>query len=119
MKKHTTKNITELKITKVSKIDFSQFDQYISSIDFSDPRKVEKNLVEHFLAGEHDTFFEILALYLDHVGKIKVARETDIPQRTIYNFVHGKHKTSSENVFKVMKFISKQVANTRSTIKAK
>ncbi|HAZ13111.1 MAG: hypothetical protein A2X86_09975 [Bdellovibrionales bacterium GWA2_49_15] len=109
MDKHKTKKISDLKIPKFSEIDLSEFDEYESSIDFTNPKEVKKRLVEHFIAGEHDTFFEIVSLYLDHVGKTKVSKEAKIPQRTIYNFIKGEHKTSSENVFKVMKFISAQV----------
>jgi DNA-binding phage protein len=106
MNKYKTKNISSMKIPKVSEIDLSGFDQYESSIDFSNPKKVKQILVEHFLAGDEETFLEILGLYLNHVGKEKVSKKTKIPQRTIYNFISGDHKTSSENIFKVMKFIS-------------
>lgn len=106
MSKHKTVKISDLIIPNVNDIDLSDFEMHESSIDFSDPKKVKEILSEHFLAGEHDTFFEILALYLDHVGKIKVSEKTKIPQRTIYNFIKGDHKTSSENVFKVMKFVT-------------
>lgn len=95
-----------MKVPKVSEIDLTDFDKYESSIDFSNPKKVKQILVEHFLAGDEETFLEILGLYLDHVGKEKVSKKTKIPQRTIYNFISGDHKTSSENLFKVMKFIS-------------
>lgn len=106
MNKYKTKNISTMKIPKVSEIVLKDFDAYESSIDFSNPKKVKKILVEHFLAGDEETFLEILALYLNHIGKDKVSKKTKIPQRTIYNFISGNHKTSSENIFKVMKFIS-------------
>jgi hypothetical protein len=32
--------------------------------------------MQHFVEGEHDTFFEILALYMDHVGKSKISIDT-------------------------------------------
>lgn len=108
MKKYRTKNISSLKIPKVSEINLSDFDEYKSSIDFSNSKKVKQVLVEHFLAGDEETFLEILGLYLDHVGKDKVSKKTKIPQRTIYNFISGDHKTSSENIFKVMRFISEE-----------
>jgi hypothetical protein len=110
MSKHKTIKISDLKIPKVAGIDLSNFEEHKSSIDFSSAKKVREILMEHFMAGEHDTFFEILALYLDHVGKAKVALKTKIPQRTIYNFIKGDHKTSSENVFKVMKFVSDEAS---------
>jgi hypothetical protein len=108
MSKHKTIKVSDLKILKVTDIDLSNFEEHKSSMDFSNAQKVREILMEHFMAGEHDTFLEILALYLDHVGKAKVALETKIPQRTIYNFIKGDHKTSSENVFKVMKFVSEE-----------
>lgn len=106
MGKHKTLKVTDLDIPVVKDINLSKFDLHESSIDFSSAKKVREILKEHFLSGEHDTFFEILALYLDHVGKLKVSEKTKIPQRTIYNFIKGDHKTSSENIFKVMKFIA-------------
>lgn len=109
MKKHKTKHISKLKIPKVKDVSLADFEEYSSTLDFSNIKKIRKHLVEHFLAGEHETFFEILALYLDHVGKSRISRETKIPERTIYNFIKGDHKTSSENIFKIMKFISCEV----------
>jgi hypothetical protein len=106
MKKHKNIRVSRIKMPKLSRDDLSNFEEHKSSLSFSDPRKVKKILLEHFMTGEHDTFFEILALYLDYVGKAKVSLKTKIPQRTIYNFIRGDHKTSSENVFKVMKFVT-------------
>jgi hypothetical protein len=106
MSKYKTIKVSNLKIPKVSQIDLSNFEEHKSVLDFSNAKKVKKILMEHFIAGEHDTFFEILALYLNHIGKAKVSHKTKIPQRTIYNFIKGDHKTSSENVFKVMKFVN-------------
>lgn len=108
MSKHKTIKSSDIKTLKVKNLDLSGFEEHKSSIDFSNAKKVRKVLMEHFMAGEHDTFLEILALYLNHVGKAKVAIKTKIPQRTIYNFIRGDHKTSSENVFKVMKFVSEE-----------
>jgi hypothetical protein len=107
--KTKTNQISDLKIKKVSNIDLNGFDEYVSSLDLNRPQLVREQLVEHFLNGEHETFFEILALYINHVGKTTISKETNIPERTIYNFINGQHKTSSENVFKVMEFLSKEV----------
>ena len=108
MSEHKTSHISELNIPDISDINLSEFDEYQSSLNFSDAVVVKEVLMEHFLSGEHETFFEILALYIDHIGKAKISEETKIPERTIYNFINGQHKTSSENVFKVMKFISSE-----------
>lgn len=104
-----TSHISELEIPDVSEINLDGFDVHESSLSFEDPQVVRENLMQHFLSGEHDTFFEILALYMDHVGKSKISKETEIPERTIYNFIKGQHKTSSENIFKVMRYISSEV----------
>ena len=101
-----TSHISELEIPDVSKINLKGFDEHQSSLNFEDPLVIRNILMNHFLDGEHETFFEILALYMDHVGKSKISEETNIPERTIYNFIKGQHKTSSENIFKVMRFIS-------------
>jgi DNA-binding phage protein len=109
MKKHQTKHISKLKIPKVKKPNLEDFDEYESSIDFTDPIKLREMLLQHFIDGEHDTFFELLTLYIHHVGKTKISQKTKIPERTIYNFISGEHHTSSENVFKIMKFISQEI----------
>lgn len=109
MSDHKTFDISELDIPHVEELNLDGFDNYESSLNFESPSTIRDILMQHFMAGEHDTFFEILALYMDHVGKDKVVTDTKIPKRTVYNFINGKHKTSSENVFKVMKFISDQV----------
>ncbi len=111
MSKNKITHISDINISTKLKIKNSQFKEHESSVDLSDPRLVREILVEHFLNGEHDTFFEILALYIDHVGKTRISKEAKIPERTVYNFLRGDHKTSSENVFKVMKFISSQIAS--------
>ena len=103
-----TAPLSKLDILNVAEVNLEEFDQYESSLSFEDPQKVRDILLQHFIEGEHETFFEILALYMDHIGKTKISRETNIPERTIYNFIRGQHKTSSENVFKVMKFLSRQ-----------
>ena len=68
-----------------------------------------------FKDGDHDAFMELAELYIDHVGKSKISNITKIPQRTIYNFKDKKHKTSSENIFKIMKAISGGKPSGRST----
>lgn len=108
MKSKKNIHISKLKIPKVSNLDLSDFEEFNPTLDFSSPLKVLEILTEHFMDGEYDTFFEILALYLNHVGKSEVSRNTKIPERTIYNFIKGQHVTSSENVFKIMKYISDQ-----------
>ena len=108
MSTHKTKRISDIKISRASGLKLDDFDEYRSSIDFSNPCKIKKILTRHFTDGEHDTFLEILALFMGHIGKTRISRETKIPERTIYNFIKGQHKTSSENIFKVMKFISKE-----------
>lgn len=103
-----TSHISKIEIPNVSEIDLEEFDEYESSLSFEDPQAVRDILTQYFVDGEHETFFEILALYMDHVGKAKISQETKIPERTIYNFIRGQHKTSSENIFKVMRFISSE-----------
>ena len=105
-----TKEISKLNIPDVGEIDLSEFDEHQSFLDFSDAKAVREILKEHFFNGEHDTFFEIISLYIGHVGKTKFSLETEIPERTIYNFISGQHKTSSENIFKVMKYISNEAS---------
>ena len=102
-------HILELEVPRVGSINLEGFDEYESSLDFSNPIHIRDILMQHFIEGEHETFLELLALYIDHVGKTKISKETQIPERTIYNFIRGDHKTSSENVFRVMKFISDEV----------
>ncbi|MBC8550256.1 MAG: hypothetical protein H8D23_11485 [Candidatus Brocadiales bacterium] len=109
MNNYKTSYIQDLDIPDVSELNLEKFDKYESSLDFSNYQHVKKVLLQHFSDGDHDTFFELLSLFINHVGKTKIARETNIPERTIYNFIKGDHKTSSENVFKVMRFISNEV----------
>ena len=104
-----TNHISELEVPDVKEINLMGFDEYGSSLSFEDPQVVRDFLMQHFASGEYETFFEVLALYMDHVGKTKISQETKIPERTIYNFIKGQHKTSSENIFKLMKFISREV----------
>lgn len=109
MSEYKTSHISELNIPNIEDVNLENFDQHESSLNFDNPSAVREILMQHFIDGEHDTFLEILALYMDHVGKGKISSDTKIPERTIYNFIKGQHKTSSVNIFKVMKFISDQV----------
>lgn len=111
MSKIKTAHISDLNIPTDVKVNLKEFEQHESSLNLRDPTQVRDMLLQHFMFGEHDTFFEILALYVDYVGKTRISREAKIPERTVYNFLRGDHKTSSENVFKVMKFISSQIAS--------
>ena len=108
-KKHKTMHLKDIKVPKISNPNLSDFEEHKSSLDFSNPKLVQKILMQHFIDGEHETFFEILALYMDKAGKSNISRSTEIPERTIYNFIKGDHRTSSVNIFKVMKFISEEV----------
>ena len=96
---------SKAKTIKVKKIDLSAFDKYESSINLDNKKELVNSLVEMFMSGDHDAFMELIELYIDHVGKREVAKKTRIPERTIYNFIDKKHKTSSENLFKIMAFI--------------
>jgi hypothetical protein len=109
MSEHKTIHISQMNIPEISDIDLSGFDTHESSLDFSNPALVRHLLMQYFFNGEHETFFEILTLYINHIGKGKISHETKIPERTIYNFINGQHKTSSENIFKIMKYISSEV----------
>ena len=106
MTKHRTTHISKTKVLKVDKVDLTGFTEWKSSIDFSSPKKVKKMLLEHFADGDHETFFDLLYLYLKHVGKTKLSKKTKIPERTLYNFLTKEHKTSSENIFKIMKYLT-------------
>jgi hypothetical protein len=107
MSGHKTINSKEIKSLKVKSINLKDFDQYKSSVDLDNPPKVIKLLTQMFIQGDHDAFMELLELYIDHVGKREISRLAKIPERTIYNFKDKKTKTSSENIFKIMKVISK------------
>jgi DNA-binding phage protein len=109
VKKSKKGHISEPEVPRVGSANLEEFDEYESSLDFSNPEHIREILMQHFIEGEHETFLELLALYIDHVGKTKISQKTQIPERTIYNFIRGDHKTSSENVFRVMKFISDEV----------
>ena len=106
MSGHKTIKASEIKPLKVDSIKLDSFDNYKTSLDLSNRKKVVKLLVEMFKNGDHDTFMELAELYIDYVGKRKMSKLTDIPEKTIYNFKDKKHKTSSENIFKIMKAIS-------------
>lgn len=109
MSKQRSKKVTEFKLPQVEDLDLGDFDIFESSLNFEDPKTVRALLLKHFMNGEHDSFIEILGLYMNHVGKSRIAQEAGIPERTVYNFMNGDHKTSSINIFKVMRFISRQV----------
>lgn len=106
MSGHKTIKASEIKPLKVDSIKLDSFDEYKTSLDLNDRKKVVKLLVEMFKDGNHDAFMELAELYIDHVGKRKMSKLADIPEKTIYNFKDKKHKTSSENIFKIMKAIS-------------
>lgn len=106
MSGHKTIKASEIKPLKVDSIKLDSFDNYKTSLDLSDRKKVVKLLVEMFKDGDHDAFMELAELYIDHVGKRKMSKLAHIPEKTIYNFKDKKHKTSSENIFKIMKAIS-------------
>jgi len=103
MSAHKTIKASDIKPLKVKKLKLEAFDSHKSSLDLSDRKKVGKLLIEMFKEGDHDAFMELVELYIDHVGKRKMSKITDIPEKTIYNFKDKKHKTSSENIFKIMK----------------
>lgn len=113
MKKNKKINSTNVKALKVKKVNLAGFDKYKSSIKLDDKKKLINSLVEMFMNGDHDAFMELIELYIDHVGKREVSRKTHIPERTIYNFIDKKHKTSSENLFKLMAFINQDAKRTR------
>lgn len=106
MSGHKTLKSSEIKPIKVDSLLMESFEKYKSSIDLNDRKKVVKLLVEMFKEGDHDAFMELAELYIDHVGKRKMSKLAKIPEKTIYNFKDKKHKTSSENIFKLMKAIS-------------
>jgi hypothetical protein len=106
MSGHKTINSKEVRPLKVKSINPKDFDHYKSSIDLDNPPKVIKLLTQMFIQGDHDAFMELMELYIDHVGKREISRLAKIPERTIYNFKDKKTKTSSENIFKIMKVIS-------------
>lgn len=106
MSAHKTVKASKAKARKVKSVDLDGFDEHVSSVDLKNKGKVVKLLTEMFVAGDHDAFMELLELYIDHVGKRAISKETKIPEKTIYNFKNKSHKTSSENIFKVMKAIA-------------
>ena len=107
MNVHKTLKGSKVKALKVKSIKLESFDEYKSSIDLDNKRKVVKLLTQMFVAGDHDAFMELMELYIDHVGKRKMSKLANIPEKTIYNFKDKKHKTSSVNIFKMMKAIKK------------
>ena len=106
MSKHKTIKDSEIKSLKVKSIKLDSFDNYKSSLNLDNSKKVCKLLTDMFKDGDHDAFMELIELYIDHVGKRKMSKIANIPEKTIYNFKDKKHKTSSENIFKIMRAIS-------------
>ena len=109
MNKHRTIHVSEIegldfRHMKIGKIP--GFEPFDSSLNYSDHKLMRKLLTEMFLDGDHDSFMELLALCINHVGKREMAKRTKIPEKTIYNFKDKAHKTSSENIFKIMKAIN-------------
>ena len=102
----TAMRIADVEIPYVGEIDLTGFDECESSLNFDDPQVVLDMLMEHFAAGEHDAFSEILALYMKHVGKNTIVRETKIP--AIYSFIEQRRQMSAENICKMMRFLSGQ-----------
>lgn len=115
MSTHKTIKASKLKPLKVDAVNLDSFDDYKSSIDLDDRKKIKKLLCELFVQGDHDAFMELMEMYIDHVGKRVISKKANIPEKTIYNFKDKKHKTSSENIFKIMKVIS---SNNNSRAKA-
>lgn len=99
------KKAVKMKPLKVTDLDLSDFEEYKSIIDLDDRKKLIKILTEMFVDGEHDSFVELVELYIHHVGKREFSKQSKIPERSIYNFLGKEHKTSSENIFKIMKVI--------------
>lgn len=113
MSTHKNLKKSQLKPLKVDSVKIDSFDEYKSSIDLEDRKKVVKLLCEMFVQGDHDAFMELIEMYIDHAGKREISRKANIPEKTIYNFKDKKHKTSSENIFKLMKVISTNKAQVR------
>lgn len=111
-KKSELKNIhtSKLKLPKIKKINPVGLTPFRSSLDLSNHKKVHSYLIEFFTDGNHEAFMDILELYIDHIGKRRMAKLTDIPERSIYNFKDKKHKTAAENIFRIMKVISEMAA---------
>lgn len=105
MSGHKRIKTSKVKALKVSAVTLETFDEYKTSIDLDNRKKVVGLLVEVFVAGDHDAFMELAELYIDHIGKREMSKRANIPEKTIYNFKNKKHKTSSENIFKLMKAI--------------
>lgn len=109
MKGYKNIDVSEIKAFEVDSIDdldLSDFEEQILSLDLNDNKKIVSLLAQMFIDGDHDAFMELAALYIDHVGKREMSKRAKIPEKTIYNFKDKKHKTSSENIFRIMKAIS-------------
>ncbi len=108
MSGYKTIKASAAKPLKVKSIKLDSFDEHKSSLNLNNRKKVVKLLMEMFRDGDHDAFMELIELYIDHIGKRKMSKLAKIPEKTIYNFKDKTHKTSSENIFKIMKAISSQ-----------
>lgn len=106
MSTHKTIKASKVKALKVESVDFDGMDEFKSGMDLKNKRMVIKLLTQMFAEGNHDAFMELLELYIDHVGKREMSKKAKIPEKTIYNFKDKTHKTSSENIFKIMKAIA-------------
>lgn len=98
-------NAAKLKALKVNSVNLKDFDEYKSSIDLNDKEELVKTLTQMFVEGDHDSFVELIELYIDHIGKREFSKRSKIPERSLYNFLGKEHKTSSENIFKMMRVI--------------
>jgi hypothetical protein len=107
---HKTLSVSKMKLIKVKNVNLEGCVPYKSSIDLDNPRKIRQYLTEFFETGEHEAFMDLLVVYINHIGKRKLANLTKIPERSIYNFKDKKHKTSSENIFKIMGVLNKMSA---------
>ncbi len=106
MSTHKTIKASKIKALKVESVDLDSFDEFRSSLDLKNKHLVTKLLTQMFAAGDHDAFMELLELYIDYFGKREMSKKAKIPEKTIYNFKDKTHKTSSENIFKIMKAIA-------------
>ncbi len=81
MSGHKKSKAPKAEALKVVSIELDTFDEYKSSIDLDNKGKLIKLLTKMFVAGDHDAFMELMELYIDHVGKRKISKEANIPER--------------------------------------
>ncbi|MBY0515396.1 MAG: hypothetical protein K2P81_00705 [Bacteriovoracaceae bacterium] len=103
-------HVSKLKLPRVKKLNRVGLSSHKSSLNLSNPKKVRSHLIEFFTDGDHEAFMDLLELYIDHIGKRRMAQLTEIPERSIYNFKDKKHKTAAENIFRIMKVIGEMAA---------